>query len=85
MAKQERRQNLPLSLPPRGLRREEAAAYIGISPGLFDMMVNDGRMPKPKQINARRVWDRMEMDLAFGALPSVDDEAMAVPPLDFRV
>ena len=29
---------LPQSLPPRGLSREQAAAYIGISPSFFDML-----------------------------------------------
>lgn len=59
---------LPISLPPRGLSRTEAAAYIGVSPTLFDEMVRDGRMPRPKQVNARTVWDRKRVDLAFDAL-----------------
>jgi predicted DNA-binding transcriptional regulator AlpA len=58
MAKRARGDILPTSLPPRGLRREEAAAYIGVSPSTFDKMVADGRMPIPKRINARTVWDR---------------------------
>lgn len=67
---------LPLSLPPRGLRREESAAYIGVSPRLFDEMVKDGRMPAAKRINARTVWDRKRLDECFEALP---DEAPAKP------
>ena len=63
---------LPLALPPRGLSRVESAAYIGVSPSLFDMMVNDRRMPKPKRINARVVWDRIRLDAAFAALPDED-------------
>jgi predicted DNA-binding transcriptional regulator AlpA len=59
---------LPLNLPPRGLSRTEAAAYIGVSPTLFDEMVRDGRMPRPKQVNARTVWDRKRVDIAFDAL-----------------
>ena len=35
----------------------QAAAYIGVSPALFDDLVEDGRMPKPARINARTVWD----------------------------
>jgi predicted DNA-binding transcriptional regulator AlpA len=54
-----------------------AAAYIGISPSLFDIMVKDGRMPKPKRINARTVWDRKRLDDAFDALP---DEEGGNPP-----
>lgn len=70
---QDRRDVLPRSLPPRGLSRVEAAAYVGVSPGLFDQMVNDGRMPKPKKINSKPVWDRLRLDEAFAALP--DDDA----------
>jgi predicted DNA-binding transcriptional regulator AlpA len=59
---------LPLSLAPRGLSRVQAAAYIGISPSLFDEMVKDGRMPQPVRINSRVLWDRLQLDEAFAAL-----------------
>lgn len=65
---------LPHSLPPRGLSRETAAAYIGVGVRLFDIMVADGRMPGPKLINRRRVWDRVKLDMAFAALPGDDME-----------
>jgi predicted DNA-binding transcriptional regulator AlpA len=55
---------LPHSLPPRGLSRVESAAYVGVSPSLFDSMVKDGRMPPPKRINGRTVWDRKRLDAA---------------------
>ena len=32
-------------------------------------MVRDGRMPGPKQIDARKVWDLRKLDIAFDALP----------------
>ena len=57
------------SIQPRGLSRTEAASYIGISPSLFDEMVKDGRMPRPKRINHRTVWDRLVLDEAFELLP----------------
>jgi len=66
---------LPPSLAPRGLSREQAAAYVGVSPSLFDMLVKDGRMPVPKRINTRTVWDRLLLDEAFAALPSNDASA----------
>jgi len=70
-----RPQALPMNLPPRGLRREEAAEYIGVSVGKFDEMVTDGRMPQPKRIDARKVWDLRAVDRAFDALgSSADDE-----------
>ena len=60
---------LPHSLPPRGLSRIESAAYIGVSPTKFDTLVKDGRMPGPKRIDRRTVWDRLQLDNAFTALP----------------
>lgn len=60
---------LPPSLPPRGICREAVAEYIGVSPGKFDEMVSDGRMPEPKEIDSRRVWDLHEVDKFFSALP----------------
>jgi predicted DNA-binding transcriptional regulator AlpA len=71
---------LPSSVPPRGLSREEAAAYIGVSPSLVDILVKDGRMPGPKRINSRVVWDRMQLDSAFDALP--DNDAPILNPWD---
>jgi predicted DNA-binding transcriptional regulator AlpA len=35
-------------------------------------MVGDGRMPRPKRIGGRNVWDRIKLDEAFEAL---DDAA----------
>ncbi len=64
---------LPHSLPPRGLCREVSALYIGISPSKFDAMVVDGRMPQPKRIDTRKVWDRTALDLAFEALPAEEE------------
>ena len=60
---------LPRLIPPRGLSRTEAASYIGVSPSLFDQMVKDGRMPNPKIVNSRVIWDRYRLDEAFEELP----------------
>jgi excisionase family DNA binding protein len=56
-------------LAARGLSREQAAAYIGVSPVMFDTMVSDGRMPAPRLAGRRRIWDRAELDTAFSELP----------------
>lgn len=63
--------------PPtaRGLSREGAANYIGVGLSLFDQMVGDGRMPKPKRINARNVWDVRAIDKAFDLLPGGGGES----------
>jgi predicted DNA-binding transcriptional regulator AlpA len=54
---------------PRGLRRDDAARYLGLSSSKFDELVGDGRMPKPKQIDGCVVWDRFSLDQAFDAIP----------------
>lgn len=59
-------------LPPRGLNREQAAAYIGIGASLFDTLVDEGHMPPPKVMGGRRVWDLHEVDQAFDMLPHAD-------------
>jgi len=63
---------LPPSLPPRGLSRVQAAEYIGVSPTKFDSMVSDGRMPGPKRVDGRLVWDIRRIDRAFDGLPERD-------------
>lgn len=58
--------------PRRGLRREESALYVGVSPSKFDQMVRDGRMPKPKRIDGCVVWDLRRLDSAWDALGGDD-------------
>jgi hypothetical protein len=61
-----------------GLSRAESAEYICVGVTLFDMMVADGRMPKPKMANTRKVWHRQQLDAAFAALP---EEGQTPSPL----
>lgn len=56
-------------VPRRGLSRDEAAMYCGISATLFDRLVADGRMPQPCRIEGRKVWDIRKIDIAFDDLP----------------
>ena len=72
-----RLQVLPHSLPPRGLSREQAAAYVGVSPTFFDQLVTDRSMPRPKRIGRRCLWDRIQLDAAFAALPNDGEEDRA--------
>lgn len=67
-----------IAYAPRGLSRDDAARYVGVGATKFDEMVADGRMPKPKRIDGRVVWDRVKLDAAFTDLP--DDERLN--PLD---
>lgn len=58
--------------PRRGLSCAESADYIGISVTKFLEMVGDGRMPRPKEIDRRRVWDIRRLDAAFDMLDGDD-------------
>jgi excisionase family DNA binding protein len=60
------------SIIPRGLSRTQAAHYVGISERKFDELVQDGRMPLPKRIDGRKIWDRFSLDKAIDDLP--DDQ-----------
>lgn len=54
---------------PRGLSRDEAARYVGVGTTKFDEMVADGRMPRPKKVDGRVIWDRLKIEAAFSDLP----------------
>lgn len=54
---------------PRGLSRDEAARYVGVGSTKFDELVAARRMPRPKRIDGRTVWDRIALDAAFSELP----------------
>jgi hypothetical protein len=50
-------------LKPRGLTREDAAAYCGLTPEGFDDWVKRGVVPGP--IAGTQRWDRKAIDLAL--------------------
>lgn len=54
-----------IAYPPRGLSRDEAARYVGVSNTTFDRMVQLGWMPRPKRVFSRLIWDRLQLDAAF--------------------
>jgi hypothetical protein len=58
--------------------REEAARYVSVGVTKFMEMVKDRRMPRPKRIDGRVVWDRIKLDAAFTDLP----EDVRENPLD---
>jgi predicted DNA-binding transcriptional regulator AlpA len=69
---------LPPTLAPRLIGREAAAAYVSIGVTKFDELVKDGRMPKPRRIDGRKVWDVRQLDAAADRLP-VDGESDGDP------
>ncbi len=46
---------LPAGTLPRGLSRPQAAEYVGVGSTKFDELVGDGRMPRPKRIDGRKI------------------------------
>jgi hypothetical protein len=70
---------LPHNLPPRLIAREQAAAFVCVSPRLFDQMVGAGRMPSPRILSEkRRAWSVAELSAAADALPSVKPQLAEV-------
>jgi|TARA_R100000458_G_C8189069_1_gene183380 predicted DNA-binding transcriptional regulator AlpA len=59
---------------PRGLSREKAAFYVGVSATTFDKLVTKKKMPSSKEVSPGRViWDIQELDLAIESLPEKSD------------
>jgi hypothetical protein len=67
---------------------------------LFDQMVADGRMPRSKQVNSRKTWDRLAIDRYFeeldtddhgskwddvGAEPSVEDVSFRAATAEYKI
>jgi hypothetical protein len=52
-----------------GLGEAEAAAAIGVSATKFRILVKDKRMPSPRRLDGRNLWDVDELRAAFKALP----------------
>lgn len=59
---------------PRGLRRTDAARYVGVSPTTFDEWVAAGLMPEPIRVGGVVVYDSRAIDVAFDGLGGADRE-----------
>ncbi len=57
-------------IEPRGLAREDAAAYCGLAPEGFDEWVKRGIVPGP--IPGTQRWDRRAIDLALDRASGID-------------
>ena len=66
------RQGDSYSYPPRLLRADRAAAYLGMGTSTFLRMVSEGVLPKPKRIKGVVAWDRYSLD---SCVDGIDDEA----------
>jgi excisionase family DNA binding protein len=64
----------PQSYPPRALRQDDAAAYLGMSRSKFLELVADGTLPKARRAHGLILWDRQELDFAFEEVwPTMQD------------
>jgi predicted DNA-binding transcriptional regulator AlpA len=70
------------SLHPRGLSREQAAAYVGLSVSTFNKLVAAGVLPQALAFGRRRVWDRRTLDKALDGMSGIDPAALAAVPHD---
>lgn len=63
-----------LAPPRRGLRRPEAALYVGVSESKFSDLVRDGLMPQPIKVAGCTIWDVRALDFAFDRLSAQHGE-----------
>jgi hypothetical protein len=71
---------LPPGLLPRGLTREAAAAFYGVSPPTFDKGRIEGVYPGPTLPGGR--YDRVLLELAANRLSGILSESEVANPLD---
>ena len=65
-----------IGIKVRGLSLEEAAAYVGLSPGAFLKCVAAGLYPGAvQQSSERKIWDRVALDRALDTLSGIDGAA----------
>lgn len=67
-------------IEPRGLTREEAAAYCGLTPDGFDHWRRKGQIPGP--IPGTRRWDKRKIDVALDLWSNVSTTSPSVSALD---
>lgn len=71
----------------RGLPREMAAEYLGITVSKFDQYVRLGTLPKPLPLGRPAVWDRKALDAAYDKLSGfepLDGEEQALRAIHER-
>jgi hypothetical protein len=80
-----------LGIAPRGLSLDLAAAYVGLTPGVFLDAIKAGRFPPPQRHGKlgsakpmRTVWDRDALDQAMDKLSKLEGKAAPLDPADIR-
>jgi predicted DNA-binding transcriptional regulator AlpA len=52
---------------PRGLRADDAAAYLGMGKTKFLELVGKGMIPRAFEIDGIKIWDRLDLDAVIDA------------------
>jgi len=78
-ARENRHAILPPNLPPLALDRAEASALLGIGTGLFDRLVDEGKLPPAIQIGDRKLWSVKKLTRAFDAIADEHDQDLTKP------
>lgn len=55
--------------PQQALSSAEAAYFVGLGETFFRSLVAQGKMPRPRVIGSRKLWDVDELAASFKALP----------------
>jgi hypothetical protein len=71
---------LPPGVVPRGLTREAAAAFVGLSPTAFDKARLEQKYPAPTLPGGR--YDLVLLNMAMNRLSGILVESEAANPLD---
>jgi excisionase family DNA binding protein len=62
------RPRIVIDFAPRGLSTDEAARYVGVGRTMFEELVARRKMPRPKRVGSRAIYDRFEVDAYFSDL-----------------
>lgn len=57
--------------------RKEAASYVCVSPGKFDKLVAEGRLPAPLPMPGVKRWDKSALDEALNLMSNLRPETIA--------
>lgn len=72
------------TVPRLGLNVTEVALSLGVSPNTVLKMVEEGRLPRPRVWNRRKIWRTAEIDAALSEWPIDGEDDDAVPPDDWK-
>ena len=68
-----------ISIPRFAMRRDEAAASLGVSPTKFDEWVEAGKMPKGVKVDGVRLWDTESVRDHWHRLRDADNDDASNP------